>query len=61
MAENDGAGTLQRLGGKDLNDDGRVINLVIVGYSLFYDYSVIEDALEDWVEMEAHPDLVIVG
>ena len=57
MAENDGAGTLQRLGGKDLNDDGRVINLVIVGSSRFYDYSVIEDAIEDWVEMEAYPDL----
>ena len=61
MAENDGAGTLQRLGGKDLNEDGRIINLVIVGSSRFYDYSVIEDAIEDWVEMEAYPDIVIVG
>ena len=61
MAENGGAVTLQRLGGKDLNEDGRVINLVIVGSSRFYDYSVIEDAIENWVEMEAYPDLVIVG
>ena len=61
MADNGGAGTLQRLGGKDLNEDGRVINLVIVGSSRFYDYSVIEDAIENWVEMEAYPDLVIVG
>ena len=61
MEEESGGDVIGRLGGKDLNRDGRVINLVIVGSSRFYDYSVVEGAIEDWTEMEAHPDLVITG
>ena len=61
MSGHSGARDLERLGGKDLNQDGRVINLVIVGSSRFYDYSVIEESIEDWIESEAYPDVVIVG
>ena len=61
MSNHSGARDLERLGGKDLNQDGRVINLVIVGSSRFYDYSVIEESIEDWIETEAYPDIVIVG
>ena len=61
MSDQSGARDLERLGGKDLNQSGRVINLVIVGSSRFYDYSVIEESIEDWIGTEAYPDLVIVG
>jgi hypothetical protein len=61
MGDETGGDVIGRLGGIDLNQDGRVINLVIVGSSRFYDYSVVEEAIEDWAEMEAHPDLVITG
>lgn len=61
MSSHSGARDLERIGGKDLNQDGRVINLVIVGSSRFYDYSVIEESIEDWIETEAYPDVVIVG
>ena len=61
MSNHSGARDLERLGGKDLNQDGRIINLVIVGSSRFYDYSVIEESIEDWIETEAYPDIVIVG
>ena len=61
MSNHSGARDLERIGGKDLNQDGRIINLVIVGSSRFYDYSIIEESIEDWIETEAYPDLVIVG
>ena len=61
MSDHSGASDLERLGGKDLNQDGRVINLVIVGSSRFYDYSVVEESIENWIETEAYPDIVIVG
>lgn len=56
-----GSDVLGRLGGKDLNEDGRIINLVIVGSSRFYDFSVVEEAIEEWTQKEAHPDLIITG
>ena len=56
-----GSDVIGRLGGKDLNRDGRVINLVVVGSSRFYDYSLVEEAIEEWASEEAHPDLVITG
>ncbi len=61
MMGESGTDIIGRLGGKDLNEDGRIINLVIVGSSRFYDFSVVEQAIEDWTEKEAHPDLVITG
>jgi len=37
--EKTGAEIVAELAGKDLNKDGRVVNLVICGNSKFYDYS----------------------
>ena len=56
-----GEAKLLRLGAQDLNNDGRIINLVIAGSSRFYDYSVIEEILDQWIEIEGYPDLIIVG
>lgn len=61
MVRESGSDVVGRLGGKDLNEDGKVIDLVVVGSSRFYDFSVVEEALENWCETEAHPDLVITG
>ncbi len=61
MTSDGGREVIVRLGGKDLNKDGRIINLVVVGSSRFYDYSVVEEALDDWAEEEANPDLIITG
>ncbi|MDP6326011.1 MAG: SLOG family protein [Candidatus Thalassarchaeaceae archaeon] len=61
MANEAGSDVIGRLGGKDLNKDGRIINLVVVGSSRFYDYSIVEEAMDKWALDEAHPDLVITG
>ena len=61
MSGETGANELARLGGKDLNNDGQIINLVVVGSSRYYDYSVIEEILDQWIELEAYPDIIIVG
>ena len=61
MSGTAGEGKLMRLGAQDLNDDGQIINLVIAGSSRFYDYSVVEEILDQWIEIEGYPDLVIVG
>ena len=63
MGENgvQGSEIVQQLGGRDLNDDGVVINLAIVGSSRFYDFSEIEDRIEDWVEEHGWPDLILLG
>lgn len=61
MSETPGEAKLTRLGAQDLNDDGRIINLVIAGSSRFYDYSVIEEILDQWIEIEDYPDLIVVG
>ena len=61
MADESGSDVIGRLAGKDLNKDGRVINLVVVGSSRFYDYSIIEEAMDLWTTEEAHPDLIITG
>ena len=55
MSNNDktGAQIVAEFGGKDLNRDGRVINLVVCGNSKFYDYSWLEDELDEWVEQYA--------
>lgn len=61
MSGTTGETKLLRLGAQDLNNDGRIINLVIAGSSRFYDYSVIEEILDQWIEIEGYPDLIIVG
>ncbi|MBT4059394.1 MAG: DUF2493 domain-containing protein [Euryarchaeota archaeon] len=61
MVGESGSEVVGRLGGKDLNQDGVVIDLVIVGSSRFYDFSIVEEAIENWVGEVAHPDLVITG
>ena len=61
MQNEAGSDVIGRLGGKDLNQDGRIINLVVVGSSRFYDYSIVEEAMDRWADDEALPDLVITG
>ena len=61
MAKEAGSEVIGRLGGKDLNQDGRIINLVVVGSSRFYDFSIVDEAMDEWAEEEAHPDLIITG
>ena len=61
MSGTTGEAKLLRLGAQDLNNDGRIINLVIAGSSRFYDYSVIEEILDQWIEIEGYPDRIIVG
>ena len=48
--EQTGASTLEKLAGKDLNRDGKVINLVICGNSRYYNYEWIEEQLEEWIK-----------
>ena len=56
-----GQNVVDSLGKRDLNLDGNVINLAIVGSSRFYDYEIFENLIEDWVDINGYPDLVIVG
>lgn len=56
-----GQDTVERLSGKDLTGDGVVINLVVVGSSTFYDFSIVEEHLDNWVEVAGWPDLIMVG
>ena len=56
-----GASTVERLAGRDLNQDGKVINLVICGNSRFYNYEWIEDQLEQSIKWNDYPDLIIIG
>ena len=53
QVQKSGAEVVAEFGGKDLNRDGKIINLVICGNSKFYDYSWIEDQLDEWVEQHA--------
>ena len=61
MARPAGQDTVERLGSRDLNLDGEIINLAIVGSSRFYDFMVFEGAVESWVEENGYPDMIIVG
>ena len=61
MATGVGQNVVDSLGKRDLNLDGNVINLAIVGSSRFYDYEIFENLIEDWVDINGYPDLVIVG
>ena len=61
MAEPSGQDVVERVGGLDINQDGAIINLAIVGSSRFYDFMVFEDTVESWVDENGYPDLIIVG
>ena len=60
-ADKSGAQIVAELGGRDLNRDGKIINLVICGNSKFYDYSWLENQLDNWVELYTYPDMIIIG
>ena len=60
-ADKSGAEVVAELGGKDLNRDGKIINLVICGNSKFYDYSWLENQLDNWVDLHTYPDMIIIG
>ena len=49
------------MGRRDLNLDGTVVNLAIVGSSRFYDFEIFESALERWISANTYPDLIIAG
>ena len=61
MERRRGQDIVERLGSRDLNEDGSIINLAIVGSSRFYDYRKFEGAIEEWIENFGYPDLIIVG
>ena len=61
MVADTGQDKVYSLGKKDLNLDGNVINLAIVRSSRFYDFEVFENLIEDWIEVNGYPDLIIVG
>ena len=61
MRDGEGQDVIERLGSRDLNDDGEIINLAIVGSSRYYDYSNFESLIESWIDMNGYPDLIIVG
>ena len=61
MAGHAGQDTVERLGSRDLNLDGEIINLAIVGSSRFYDFMAFEIAVESWVDDNGYPDMIIVG
>jgi len=61
MAPRFGQNVVDSLGRKDLNQDGNIINLAIVGSSRFYDFEIFEGLIEDWVNKNGYPDLIIVG
>jgi hypothetical protein len=56
-----GQQTVEKLGNRDLNQDGIIVNLAIVGSSRFYDISVFEGVLQDWISKHTYPDLIILG
>ena len=61
MARYSGQETVDRLGSLDLNLDGEVVNLAIVGSSSFYDFEIFEEIVEGWISKYGYPDLIIVG
>ena len=61
MAGTSGQDTVVRLGSQDLNSDGEIIILAIVGSSRFYDFMIFEEVVESWIEENGYPDMIIVG
>jgi len=56
-----GQNVVDSLGKKDLNQDGNIINLAVVGSSRFYDFEIFEELIENWVDKNGYPDMIIVG
>ena len=52
---------LESIAGIDLNNDGKVVSLIICGNSKFYNYGWLEEQLEQWVKFNGYPDVVILG
>jgi|TARA_B100002019_G_scaffold293506_1_gene321708 hypothetical protein len=61
MADGAGQDVVEKLGSRDLNNDGEIINLAIVGSSRYYDFESFENIIDSWVGINGYPDLVIVG
>ena len=61
MVDSSGQDVFESLGKRDLNLDGLVINLAVVGSSRFYDFEIFEEEIEKWVDENGYPDLIIVG
>ena len=61
MADGAGQDVVEKLGSRDLNNDGEIINLAIVGSSRYYDFESFENIIDSWVGVNGYPDLVIVG
>ena len=61
MKDGEGQDVVERLGSRDLNDDGEIINLAIVGSSRYYDYRKFEILIDSWIDLNGYPDLIIVG
>ena len=59
MAGTSGQDTVERLGSQDLNLDGEIINLAIVGSSRFYDFRVFEGAVESWIDAVSYTHLTL--
>ena len=49
MEEVTGQEVIETMGRRDLNLDGTVVNLAIVGSSRFYDFEIFESVLEKWI------------
>ena len=61
MEATPGQEVIDAIGRRDLNLDGSVVNLAVVGSSRFYNFEIFESALEDWISENEYPDLIIVG
>ena len=61
MVDAGGKDVVESLGKRDLNLDGSVINLAVVGSSRFYDFGIFEEEIGKWVDNNGYPDLIIVG
>mgnify|MGYP001422171547 CR=1 FL=1 len=61
MESTPGQDIVDSVGNLDLNKDGEIINLAIVGSSRFYDFRIFEGIIEEWVGKNGYPDLIIVG
>ena len=61
VEEVSGQEVIETMGRRDLNLDGAVVNLAIVGSSRFYDFEIFESVLEKWISENTYPDLIIVG
>tara|TARA_B100000674_G_scaffold155_1_gene133 strand:- start:5505 stop:5972 length:468 start_codon:yes stop_codon:yes gene_type:complete len=56
-----GQEAVDKFAGKDLNNDGNIVNLVVCGNSRFYQTDWVEHRLDQWVSWNSKPDLVILG